>query len=869
MSEHESKDLALAPNEFAFCMDTQSGAVRTFSGPFNHSLSKTDQLVTFDDERKMFVPVDFHGAKTLKHVAPEGWYIALKNPAHDRAKAHPADNQASIMPELSVGEKVIIHGPTSFAAWPGQMVRVIQGHHLKHNQYLIARVYNEEAAREHWNKQLLKTRTADEGGSDDVPSEEQLKPSDDLRTGKLFVIRGDQVSFYMPTTGIEVVAFEEDGSDYHSRSGRKRVRRYVRDAVTLERLEYCLLIDQSGNKRYVQGPAVVFPEPTEEFFEKELDDGTPVRKFRAYELNPTSGLYIKVIETYTEDEKTFKAGDELFITGKETPIYFPRKEHSIIKYGDRDIHHGVMIPEGEARYVANRETGKIDLVKGPTVFLPDPRTEIIVRRILEQKVCNLLFPGNQEAAAHNQHYASEAKTRESVLYTASTAGAYDDSALEALQLNDTAMMRTVVDSEEELPGKRRNRRQRTGHGGVGDEIARGNKFTPPRTLTLNTKYDGAVTIDVWEGYAVMLTSRGETGKRRVIVGPRTAMLEYHEIPHALSLSTGKPKNTDNLKRTAYLKVSNNPVTDIVSVETLDYCTIDIKLSYRVTFVGDDPTKWFAIENYVKFLCDNLRSVLRHEVKKYGIKEFYANATAILRNIILGAKDEAGRRAGRVYEENAMSVADVEVLRLTLDQQIENMLVGTQRNVVAQQLMLEDTQRDVEHFKVLESLKREKQELETTSVIAHELMRQKAFEAQWETTAMEIEARREQAIEIKQSEKLVEEIAHQIAAAAREVKIADKKALVDHMQAEADVEKSKLLADAEAMERKANAVSDKLIEALRGFGDADLVTKCAEALGPTQMLRVLGGSDVKSVVQGLLKGTPFAARLEELDSRRSQ
>jgi major vault protein len=38
---------------------------------------------------------------------------------------------------------------------------------------------------------------------------------------------------------------------------------YVREAVTLERLEYCILLDEDGNKRFVQGPAVVFPEPTE------------------------------------------------------------------------------------------------------------------------------------------------------------------------------------------------------------------------------------------------------------------------------------------------------------------------------------------------------------------------------------------------------------------------------------------------------------------------------------------------------------------------------------------------------------------------------------------------------------------------------
>ena len=39
----------------------------------------------------------------------------------------------------------------------------------------------------------------------------------------------------------------------------------MRDALTLERLEYCILVDQNGKKRYERGPQVVFPEPTEAF----------------------------------------------------------------------------------------------------------------------------------------------------------------------------------------------------------------------------------------------------------------------------------------------------------------------------------------------------------------------------------------------------------------------------------------------------------------------------------------------------------------------------------------------------------------------------------------------------------------------------
>jgi major vault protein len=175
----------------------------------------------------------------------------------------------------------------------------------------------------------------------------------------------------------------------------------VREAVTLGRLEYCLLYDEDGNKRYEQGPKVVFPRPTEVFANRELKDKEKTRKFKAIELNENSGIYVKIIAEYEEAGVQHKVGDELFITGKEQMIYFPREEHAIVKYDNSEVHYGIAIPAGEARYVLDRNRGAIRLVKGPVNFLPDPRTEVIVRRTLDFKICGMLYPGNQAALEHN------------------------------------------------------------------------------------------------------------------------------------------------------------------------------------------------------------------------------------------------------------------------------------------------------------------------------------------------------------------------------------------------------------------------------------------------------------------------------------
>jgi major vault protein len=68
-------------------------------------------------------------------------------------------------------------------------------------------------------------------------------------------------------------------------------------------------------------------------------------------------------------------GDELFLTGREQMIYFPRPEHAVVKYSDQEIHYALAIPAGEGRYVLDRNSGQITpAAKGPSIFLPDPRT---------------------------------------------------------------------------------------------------------------------------------------------------------------------------------------------------------------------------------------------------------------------------------------------------------------------------------------------------------------------------------------------------------------------------------------------------------------------------------------------------------------
>ena len=793
------RDLVLTQGEYAYVLDETKGNVNVYVGSTKVSLSTTDQPVVYDENSGRFVRTDLGTAINAFPFANEGSYIVLKNPS----LGEDPKSGANDLPRLDLGRKINIPGPSTFPLWPKQTAEVIEGHHLRSNQYLLVRVYDEESAKKNWGDAVIKPKVSEEGETGIVWKDI------DQTMGRLLIIKGTQISFYIPPTGIEVV---KDDGEY-----------YIREAVTLERLEYCILLGENGDKRYIQGPDVVFPEPTETFIYNKIDDS---RKFRAIELNEISGLYVKVIAPYSEKEVSYKPGDELFITGKDQMIYFPRTEHALIKYGNREKHYGIAIPAGEGRYVLNRLEGNIRLEMGPKVLLCDPRKEVIVRRILKPKVVNLWFPGNEEAIEHNEalfNLANNEKEDESMDFFASA----------------SREMATNYVAEKEVAKSFK----------PGDEFKRGQTFTPPRTITFNNKYDGAIGIEVWTGYAVLVVSK--TGSRKVVVGPKPVMLEYDESLEVMELSTGTPKSNENLIKTVYLRVKNNKVSDKVKAETKDLCQVEITLSYKVNFEGDSNL-WFDVENYIKFLTDHLRSILRNVIKKKTIEEFYSSTVDIIRDTVLGIPSEKKERPGRKFPENGMIVYDVEILDIEIeDGDIYDLLANAQHEAIEQIIEIKKEQKKLEMVK-------EKAEVEQNI----SLIEDKTREIKQELVLAQLQRQTSEKIMKEELEQKIEEIHSKVIEATQKnldaINIAQlersKKVTLQEIgfrKDQLDQELLKLQAGVQATVDQVKAISPDLISALQAFSDRDLAGKMAETMSP---MALLGGKSVADVLSQLLKGT---------------
>lgn len=849
-SVDEITEIALAPGVFAHLQDTTKGAVRTYVGSTLINQTGQEKPVCYSHEDRVFEECTLHNAIRKMAIAEEGDYLVLENPAE--ADKHPNLAEAKQdCPNLQMGSKMNAPGPCQFALWPGQHATLVPGHNLRSNQFLVVRVYNEKSATENWKEATIRkvepaakvekeatirkvepAAQVEPGmdGIEELPDTELPDPGRDVPdtveestafiAGQRIIIRGDRVSFFIPPTGMEVVV----GPDSE----------YVREAVTLEQLEYCILVDEDGNKRYERGPQVVFPAPTEMFLEA---DGK--RKFRAYELNEIQGLHIKVIADYEVGNKAKHVeGEELFLTGKDQPIYFPRPEHSIIKYGPQDKHFAVAIPPGEGRYVMNRLTGQIKTVPGADMLLCDPRTQVIVKRVLTPTQAELWYPSNAQVAEYNRSLADVAlSNRTSSLGYVDTA----EAPVAATGLHRAAAMSAM--------GLAPRRREEAAPPTMPDEFSRGTSFTPPRTITLDSKFEGVPQICPWTGYAVRIVDK--SGNRRTVIGPDAILLKFDEELEVLILSSGKPKTADNVKRTVYLRVKNNKISDIVeNVYTGDHVPLDLRLSFTVDFEGDENT-WFDVENPIKLLTDHVRSVLKGRIRKLGIKEFWAAGADFVRDFVLGEVPEAGSRPGMVFEQNGMRITDVEILDTTIKHAgISSMLQKAEEEVVANNIELERSERELETLQRKEEITRDRRTAEhkTTELVAR---LKQAVVGMDEAVDL---ARQEAAAAVSGAELAATVAEEEVTHAEADARLDRAKAVSRQDAVVADEnanrELKQLDAETAAVKERFSVLQGGFTEALSTLSNRDTMTKIVQAGSIQQML---GGGNLVDVLGKILSG----------------
>jgi major vault protein len=505
----------------------------------------------------------------------------------------------------------------------------------------------------------------------------------------------------------------------------------------------------------------------------------------------------------------------------------------------------------------NRKTGEIHMVRGPAMLLPNPVDEVIIRRALTDKEVTTWYPGNDEALAYNRSLRQVATAAPTTRAGVVSEGDYERSrakggrpaaAPAAIATASVAMDASSVSRD--TPAT------------VGDVLERGSNYTQPRTLVFHTKYEGVPTINVYVGYAVMVVDK--KGNRRVEQGPCNLLLEYDETLEVLELSTGKPKdNANKVIRTAYLRVLNNNVGDICEVETNDHVRVTLTYSLRVNFAGDRG-KWFEVENYVKLLCDHVRSVLKGAIKKFTAEAFYNSAVDALRDTILGKPGENGERPGMHFAENGMHVNDVEVLNVVIgDQRIAQMLDQAQHEAIESNITLARETRGLEVSRKREAIKRGEAEAKAETVKATAGLQIEEVGAKLRVVLASLAADGQSEEERKKAIALKSEADHveHRAGLEREREAANVRG--DIARAEQALRLEALRAEAETVIRRFEAAQTGFSEALLALGNQDVLVKVADAMSVQSFV---GGKSLTEVVDKVFAGTPLEAVMQRVKTK---
>lgn len=343
----------------------------------------------------------------------------------------------------------------------------------------------------------------------------------------------------------------------------------------------------------------------------------------------------------------------------------------------------------------------------------------------------------------------------------------------------------------------------------------------------------AIAVYVPPSFAVMVT--GKTS-REVVVGPQTRILDFDEELEVLRLSTGRPKSDDETLATCFLQVDGNKVSDVVRVRTSDHVELDIALSYRVSFIvktqehdqGAVRERWFHVKDYVGLLCDHLGSLLRAAARSTSIEAFAAGATEVLRTAILGEKTEGHGRRGRLFDENGMSVYDVEILDMRiLDTEVKKLLEGAQRAAIVADVARRDEER---------RLAGERLRAEVDGQI-HSAQRLAVL------TAAELEAAQ---AELQRARVL----------ATLDLRRLDHEARAAQAERDAEIARRAQEAAVVAFERQMAALAPELISTLQALGHQQLAAELSKNVGP---LAILGGANVTDVVEKLLGQLPIGSK----------
>ncbi|MDI3288070.1 hypothetical protein [Polyangium sp. 15x6] len=909
--ERTSRKIPVTERQFLWVQDDDKGEVTLHVGPTMVSPTAADRVV-IDDGLGGFRE-DTTGKPQSMVELGDNQYAVLFNPLleSDSGPNGRFKNGRNESRPLRNGTRSMIPGPCSFYLRPGQRADVRDAHELASNQYLVVKVYGEVDKNAPYYEVTARSAAITRATAENLDEQPTttvgaVEPTA-LKRGQLIVIRGLDTQFYIPPTGVDIVpdtSIDDSGAAISAAIARQVLAQSGEETAAME--EYAAddeapafrgqarskvpnqFIDQSARMRGRKAaptapspqpaPAPAAAAPEAKIGAAAVQDllaSSAVR--RALEAEARQARLIRRAVVLGEKEycvivdadgkreikvgpaRVFPGPYDTFMTlGSRNRVY---DAYELLP--QRALWLRVIAPIKRADLAAKVPRGfeltKDEYFPGDELLLTGVSTFFVPFNEIE-----CLSPETGQAVVGNDH----SRVFIEAIGIDQKSGIY----VRDLATGEVRLVRGkqsyLVDPRKEVQVTR------TVPADDWNLWIASNEPHKETQRAITTPW--ALSILVPNNTAVLVTS---ANSRRVVEGPCVTLLGYEESLTSLSLSTGTPKSDEEPLRTCFLRTVGNRISDKITVETADFVKISVRVSYSVEFLPDHKDKWFNHENYIQFIVDRLRSIVRGKCRAMSLSTLWPELPAAFRDTLLGERKD-GARPGRLFTENGTLLSEVEVLGAEIeDREVAALMQKVQTESVTLAIGDRKAQEALASAKLRAEVERQTQELLAEARVRaaklEELSRKLAHEAAL------AKAREDESVH-KERQSLADarEADAQKARLTRENE--EKAALLDGFRkdAEARAEAQRIMHEVElayaarlreleiklievqssATVAERQAVQKQLVEAMVGLGDKLLLTEVA---GNMNLVSLFKGKDVGTILSEVLGGTKVMPTLRSI------
>lgn len=913
--ERTSRKIPVTERQFLWVQDDDKGEVTLHVGPTMVSPTAADRVV-IDDGLGGFREDNTGKPQSMVELG-DNQYAVLFNPLleADSGPNGRFKNGRNESRPLRNGTRSMIPGPCSFYLRPGQRADVRDAHELASNQYLVVKVYGEVDQNAPYYEVTARsatiTKATAEALSENPEQANAVRDPASLKRGQLIVIRGLDTQFYIPPTGVDIVpdtSIDDSGASINAAVARQVLGQIKEVAAAGPTGDIAVMaeygaepnlddeesfavkgqarskvpnqfIDQSARMRgRKQAPApppppapaaAPAPAPAAQVSQAAVQDllaSTAVR--RAIEAEARQARLIRRAVVLSEKEYCVIVDADGKREIKVGPArVFPGPYDTFMTEGSRNRIYDAyeLLPQRALWLRVIAPTRKSDLAtKLPRGFELSKDEYFPGDELLLTGVSTFFVPFNEiEVLAPETGQSVVGNDHSRVFIEA--LGIDQKSGIYVRDLT-TGEVRLIRGKQSYLVDPRKEVQvTRTVPTDDWNLWIAANEPHKHSHRPITTPW--ALSITVPNNTAVLVTS---ANSRRVVEGPCVTLLGYEESLTALSLSTGTPKSDENPLNTCFLRTVGNRISDKVTVETADFVKISVRVSYSVEFLADHKDRWFNHENYIQFIVDRLRSIIRSRCRSVSLSTLWPQLPSVLRDTLLGERKDGGR-PGRLFTENGTLLTEVEVLGAEIeDREVAALMQKVQTESVTLAIGDRKAQESLASAKLRAEVERQTQELlgeaRVRAAKLDEISRKLAHEAAISAAREEETVRRERQTlsDDREATALKARIQRET-----EMKLAELDGVRKDAEARADAQRMlnqvqvdlttrireleiKLIeTQSAATVAERQAVQRQLVEAMVALGDKMLLTEVAENMNLVSLFK---GKDVGTILSEVLGGT---------------